>query len=317
MKRALLVGIDAYDNFSSLAGCVADVRALEPLIARNDDASLNFSTATLTSDVDRIATDDLKEAVAHLLSPGADVAFLYFAGHGAQVGDDVALVTQNGTGTSPGYPLAELLGLVASSSVGEINIVLDCCFSGNAGKIPQLASTLASIRPGLTILTASRGDQTAAETLAGRGAFSEQFCAALDGGAADVLGSVAMASIFAYLSESFGPWDQRPTFKANIERPHELRRCAPALSLRVLQNLPVWFPTPDHYFPLDPSFEPDAEPDHPDNEAIFGDLQRCRAVKLVEPVGHEHMYFAAMEGLGCRLTPLGRHYREMAERNLL
>src|SRR5947209_14326513 len=40
-------------------------------------------------------------------------------------------------------------------------------------------------------------------------------CGALDGGAADVLGKVTVASVYAYLSETFGPWDQRPTFKAD------------------------------------------------------------------------------------------------------
>jgi hypothetical protein len=28
----------------------------------------------------------------------------------------------------------------------------------------------------------------------------------------------------------------------------------------------------------------------------------------VEPIKEEHMYFAAMNSTGCRLTPLGKHY---------
>jgi hypothetical protein len=34
---------------------------------------------------------------------------------------------------------------------------------------------------------------------------------------------------------------------------------------------------------------------------------------LVEPVGAEHMYFAAIESKACRLTLLGRHYWHVAE----
>ena len=45
-------------------------------------------------------------------------------------------------------------------------------------------------------------------------------------------------------------------------------------------------------------------------------LQRCRAAKLVEPVGEDHMYYAAMNSRSCALTPLGRHYWRMASNNM-
>jgi hypothetical protein len=65
-------------------------------------------------------------------------------------------------------------------------------------------------------------------------------------------------------------------------------------------------------FQLDPSYEPEAEPRNPEHEAVFKTLQNYRAAKLLDPVGAEHMYFAAMSSAGCRLTPLGRHYWHMA-----
>ena len=58
--------------------------------------------------------------------------------------------------------------------------------------------------------------------------------------------------------------------------------------------------------PLDPSYEPTLEPRDPAHEATFAVLQRCRAAKLVEPVGAVHMYDAAAQSKACRLTPLGR-----------
>jgi len=79
-----------------------------------------------------------------------------------------------------------------------------------------------------------------------------------------------------------------------------------------LRRLPEIFPTPDYDFTLDPSYEPKAEPKDPEHEAVFAILQRCRAAKVVEPVGAEHMYFAAMQNESCRLTPLGKHYLRMA-----
>lgn len=167
------------------------------------------------------------------------------------------------------------------------------------------------------MLTASRGDQVSAETPAGRGLFSTYLSGALDGGAADVLGKVSLAGLYAYITESFGAWQQRPTLKANVDRLHELRRCAPAVPLEALRRLPELFDSAEAELSLDPSYEETAEPRDAQHETDFGVLQGCRAAKLVEPVDAEHLYFAAMESTACRLTPLGRHYWNMAAENRL
>jgi hypothetical protein len=65
--------------------------------------------------------------------------------------------------------------------------------------------------------------------------------------------------------------------------------------------------------PLAPSYEPTALPRDAEHEATFAILQKCRAAKLVEPVGEEHMYYAAMNSKSCRLTPLGKLYWSMAK----
>jgi hypothetical protein len=318
MKRALLVGIDDYDYVSPLTGCVNDVNALMPLLARNEDNSPNFECQVRTSvGAQRVTRERLLDSIDALLSPGADVALFYFAGHGQEVKNDVVPVTQDGRGSNLGVALSEILGKVQASSVAEVLIILDCCFSGNAGGVPQLGSSAAALRSRLSILTASRGDQVSMETPEGRGKFSTYLCGALEGGAADVLGKVNIAGIYAYLTESFGSWEQRPMFKANVDRLHELRLCSPAVSLENLRRLPEFFEMPDSELPLDPSYEPDAEPKHAEHEAIFAILQRCRAAKLVEPIGEEHMYFAAMNSTGCRLTPLGKHYWSMAKQGRL
>lgn len=317
MKRALLVGIDSYDNISPLGGCVNDVNALEPLLARNEDDSPNFDCQKRTSDVERVERRSLLQAADALFAPGADVALFYFAGHGAGSNNDVILAVQDGDPNDVGVALSEILGKVQASSIREVVIMLDCCFSGGAGGVPQLGDDVSALRPGVSLLTASRGDQTAAESLAGHGLFSTYLCGALEGGAADVLGKVTLAGVYAYLSESFGPWDQRPTFKASVDRLHDLRHCGPAVPLHELRRLPEFFTDLDFEFPLDPSYEPDANPKHPEHEAVFAILQRCRAAKLVEPVGMDHMYFAAMQNGACRLTPLGKHYWRMADQGRL
>lgn len=317
LKRALLVGIDEYDDYNNLSGCVNDVESIEPLLARNEDGSPNFSTETRISTTSRITRDSLLSDLDALLQGGADVALLYFAGHGSGRGNDVSVVTTDATQQTPGVSLSEILTKAQDSSVKEVIILLDCCFAGAAGGVPQLGTQDASLRSGLTILAASRGDQTAAETAEHRGLFSTYLEGALDGGAADVLGKVTIAGIYAYLDESFGAWDQRPVLKANVDRLHELRRCHPAVALEELRRLPEFFPDPDHQFPLDPSYEPDAGPKDEQHEADFATLQRCTAAHLVVPVDADHMYFAAMQNKSCRLTPLGKRYRHMAEQGLI
>ena len=50
MRRALCVGIDDYPG-APLQGCVNDATAMERLLSRDEDGSLNFDTMLLTSDV--------------------------------------------------------------------------------------------------------------------------------------------------------------------------------------------------------------------------------------------------------------------------
>ena len=312
MKRALLVGVDSYRNFNDLSGCVNDVLALEPLLSRNDDDTPSFDCVARTTARGTVERDAVLNDVDALLYGGADVALLYFAGHGAGSGNDVALATEDGTKATPGVAFSEVLAKVADSRVGEVIVILDCCFAGAAGGIPQLGISATALREGVCVLAASRADQTSAETSSGRGLFSTYLEGALAGGAADVLGRVTVAGLYSYLDESFGAWDQRPAFKANVDRLHELRRCEPAVPLDELRRISELFPDPSCDLPLDPSYEPDAKPSDPDHEAIFAILQKYRAAKLLEPIGAAHMYFAAMQSTACRLTPLGRHYHHMA-----
>jgi len=46
---------------------------------------------------------------------------------------------------------------------------------------------------------------------------------------------------------------------------------------------------------------------------IFKELQKCNRHGLVIPVDGDHMYYAAINSKGCKLTALGAHYRKLAE----
>jgi hypothetical protein len=310
MRRALLVGIDDYPT-APLAGCCNDANEVARLLAKNHDGSPNFDLKLLTAPTQSVTRPILRQHVEQLLAAPADVALLFFSGHGTENNLGGYLVTQDAQRYDEGVSLTDVLTLANRSPVKEVVILLDSCHSGTLGEVPAIENDKAILRQGLSILTACRSSEVALET-AGMGLFTSLFVAALDGGAADTLGNVSVASAYTYIEESLGPWDQRPLFKSHVSTLIPLRAAQPAVDLTVLRQLPHWFPQPNLELDLDPSYEPDAQPADPEHEKIFGALQKCRAAKLVEPVGEDHMYFVAMNSKSCRLTPLGRHYWRLA-----
>jgi hypothetical protein len=202
--------------------------------------------------------------------------------------------------------MVDVLTAANQSKVKEIVILLDCCYSGALGSLPVL-NNLAVLREGISILTASRGSQVSVE-IRGHGLFTSLLCAALEGGGCDVLGKVTIASVYAYVDQALGAWEQRPLFKALVSKLISLRDCGPTIPLENLRLLPQYFVRIDAELPLDPSYEPDAEPRDAEHEKIFGHLQSYRAARLVIPVGEDHLYYAAMHRKSCKLTALGQLY---------
>lgn len=311
MRRALLVGIDEYEQ-APLQGCVEDAEAMERLLSRDHDGALNFDTMLLTSNDETVTRARLREDIKSLFSDPADVALLYFSGHGTENDLGGYLVTTDAHLYDEGVWLTEVLTYAnRARHVAEVVIILDSCHSGALGAVPPVDNTHASLREGLSILTASRASQ-AALVLGGKSVFTRLVCAGLAGGAADILGNVTVASIYAYVDQALGAWDQRPLFKSHVSRMLPLRRADPAIDVAILRRLPEWFATADAELPLSPRHERTREPHDPEAEAVFRSLQLCNRVKLVEPVGKEDMYYAAVDGTGCRLTALGRHYWTLA-----
>ena len=58
----------------------------------------------------------------------------------------------------------------------------------------------------------------------GGGVFTRLVVAALQGGAADLRGHITPGSIYAYVDQALGAWDQRPIFKTNVTRFTSLRK---------------------------------------------------------------------------------------------
>ncbi len=305
------MGIDDYP-MAPLAGCVNDARAMAALLARHADGSPNFDTHLLTSDNDTITRAGLRAAIEKVFQhDAADVALLYFSGHGTENNLDGYLVTPDAARYDEGVALTEVLMLANQSKAHEVVVILDSCMSGALGQIPATGSNQVSLREGVSILTASRPGQVSMES-GGRGVFTELVCGALEGGGSDVLGQVTAASIYAYVEQALGPWDQRPLFKAHLATLTPLRKTPPAVKLDTLRQLPAWFDSPDSQFPLDASYEHTTDPQDEEHQDTFRRLQEMSRCKLVEPVDEEFMYYAAVNSKACRLTPLGQQYWRLA-----
>lgn len=342
MRRALIVGINNYD-FGVLSGCVEDARRMYNLLSFNQDGRRNFDCTLLTSPGSyllkkptgfealqtlpkssapdtyqttpnsKITRAELKRNLedAFRNDDDIDIALFYFAGHGLQTSTGGSLVTQDAQQYDEGLAMNEVLALANRATlIREIVIIADCCHSGVLGQNSSEGAQ-ANLRKGVSILTSSRENQPSVE-IGGGGMFTTRVCEALDGGAADILGQVTVASVYSYVHQLFGAAEQRPMFKANLSKLAPLRKCTPAIAIETLYKLPNYFPQPDYEYRLDPSYEPTAKPKNEEHETIFSHLQKYRAARLLEPIGAEHMYWAAMKKKSCGLTPLGKYYWKLA-----
>lgn len=327
MKRALVVGIDDYDDPNQLSGCVNDAIELAVLLDANGDGSPNFDVRRLISSEGAITSEILNEAINELFKGDAETALLYFAGHGI-LNDETNngfLVTQDGKNPNWGINLSGILEQAnkAHPNITSTVILLDSCQSGFTGEVPGLGkSGVSVIGNGVTILTACHKDGFAAEAN-GHGKFTDIMLDGLGGAASDILGRVTPASLYAHVDQTLGAWEQRPIYKANVQSFVTLREVSPKVPKEVLRRLPEYFPTASHVFSLDPSFEPDRGEEaerlkdvsvDEDNVRIYRELQQCNRHGLVVPSEHEHMWHSAVFSGGCRLTATGAHFRKLAEK---
>lgn len=322
MRRALIVGIDYYQHGGSLFGCVNDAHAVKSVLERHSDGSVNFDVMLMTGTAaDRaIAKTDLRDAVEKLFNDGEpEIALFYFAGHGAIDSVGGYLCCSDSKKGTDGLSLSEIIAFANQSKAKNKMIILDSCHSGIAGAKPHDPKMI-EICEGMTILTASSAEQYATEEN-GSGVFTALMVDGLNGSARDLVGAITPGSIYAHVDQALGAWEQRPIFKTNVSSFVALRHVDPPIARNEIQCLPEFFPNPGHIFALDPSFEPTRNPGEenlpppdPANAKQFAILQRMHRVNLVVPVDSEHMYFAAMESKGCRLTVLGEHYRSLVVR---
>lgn len=326
MRKALVVGIDHYDQIGSLHGAVSDAHAVKNVLDRHADGTLNFTQPLLltgTGPRAAVTRTQLREAVEELFRDDAEISLFYFAGHGYIDGAGGYLCASDSADGHDGLSLSEVMRFANSSPAKNKVIILDSCHGGVAGD-NDVSTQVAEIKEGVTILTASTADQYAMET-GGSGVFTSLLVDALNGAAANLVGEVTPGSVYAHIDQSLGPWKQRPVFKTNVKKFVSLRSTDAPIELTQLQRLTVLFQEPTTKLPLDPAYEPERSEREPNptpdpdlaKNADFAVLQALVKVNLVRPVGAPHMWHAAMESKACELTALGQHYWALVEQDLI
>ncbi len=313
MRKALIVGINNYPNIP-LSGCINDANAVGATIQTHGNGDPNFE---VIYELDAPRKGPLKKQIMNLFSGEADSALFYFSGHGFFGPTGGVLVTPDYSEADEGISLDEILTIVNESKIKDKIVILDCCHSGAFGEPKNLGGTNTHIANGVTILTASGKDEVALETKGGHGVFTELLLEALRGGAADLLGMITPGSVYAFIDQSLGAWGQRPMFKTNISRFTTLRQINPQVPTTTLRKIVDYFDSPTDIHGLDPEYEPDSENPDPTKTQIFADLQAFEGVGLLIPIDEEHMYYAAMNSRGCKLTAKGAHYWRLAKNGKL
>jgi len=317
MRKALVVGINDYSHFP-LKGCINDASSIANLLETHEDGSPNFSVKTA---INVQTKSELMGYIDALFSGDCETVLFYFSGHGYINNIGGYLVTPDHQKYNMGISLDELLKIANDSKAKDKIIILDCCYSGAMGT-PQLSGGLCEIQSGISILTACRDEEVSVE-INGHGLFTALLIEALHGGAADLRGSISPGSVYAFIDQALGPWNQRPVFKTNISKFTSLREVVPQVSIETIRKIIEYFPSSQVDFHLDPSFEDTNSREvlheviepyaKPENVAIFKDLQKLQSIGLLVPVGESHMYFAAMKSKSCKLTALGTHYWQLVK----
>ncbi len=173
-------------------------------------------------------------------------------------------------------------------------------------------------------MAASQPWQTSMENpVSQHGVFTELLIQGLSGGASDISGNITPASLYSFIDQSLGAWQQRPVFKTNVSQLLPIRSLNAKVPKATLRKISKYFKTPSDEFYLDPSYEFTNDPKiehkviepfaNEEHVETFKDLQLFESVGLVEPVDADHMYFAAMENKSCKLTALGLHYWRLSK----
>ncbi len=320
-RRALVVGIDDYEQFEPLRHAERDAADIAQRLRSDGDAAAEprFDVQLICGSEQAVTRTRLRRAVQALFrdSAGVDLVF-YFAGHGLIADAGGYLVTADGTIDDYGLLMEELTNLSLACEANSVLLLLDCCNAGAAGDVAGTrgAEQRVVLRENQTIIAASLPMQKAAESRREGGLFTAALKDALDGGAADILGEVTVSSVYSFVERRFSLWQQRPVAKSYVTRPAVLRKVEARLSRQDLRRIVEFFPTPDHEFRMEPEHDPERDinevartPEVPAKVKIGRLFKRYRDAALVmASVPGEDFYYLAQRSHTVQLTIFGREY---------
>jgi hypothetical protein len=325
MRKALIIGVNDYDNIRPLNWCENDAISVSQALERHASGDPNFSVKLFTTNNQLKLTSDLIiQQIQELFSGNPDVALFYFAGHGGfdENMSEGILCAQNYSHNLTGsIRISDILNFANNSKATNKVIILDSCNSGAAGGDRFIKQEASIIGDGVTILTACTKNESAQENSDDQhGLFTSLLLEGLFGGAINILGQVTPGSLYSFIDNALNSWEQRPVFKTNVSKFISLRDNFPLIDRSILRELPKWFKDQTDIYQLDPSYEPDRNnvPEefrqlavNEEHVEIFKKLQKCNRYGLVIPHEAEHMYYAAINSKGCKLTALGAYYRKV------
>lgn len=316
-RRALLVGINNYENVTTLNSCVSDTEAMCEVLSRHANGDINFECRALTAPGnERITKTVLLAHWRELFQDFRGDVLFYFSGHGTQNATGGYLVTQDGTVDDPGLAMETLVNMANDSRANTVLIVLDCCSSGSAGNAAVLQNPFGEgrtlLREGVTILAASRGAQAAFDG-GSQSVFTSLVVGALRGGAADIRGRVSAASIYGYAEAALGTWQQRPMYKSHAATLEPVRLCAPKVADEKLRELPHHFPRREHEYQLDPTYEETSPAAIAEHVTIFKSFKQLQLAGLLKPKYGDDLYWVAERSAHVVMTELGQFYWQLVQ----
>lgn len=321
-RRALVVGIDVYDDVSLGLACAAsDAQAVADQLRQHADGDLNYDCRVLAgTDGKHVTRAALLGQLEQLFSPGFDGdALLYFSGHGVVSRSGGRLLTSDACEPDWGVGMHDVIRLANRSNARNILLLLDCCHAGAMASEADDQGFPTNLRENLTMVGASRASEVTTER-AGAGEFTRGLLDALRGGAADLVGDVTPPAIFRCVERRARSWDRAPIYKTNSSRSFVVRRCPPMIERSQLRQLPKLFSTPEFRYQLDPEYEPEGEQgasssaaQNAAKRAIALTFKQYRDAGLLRPVEpSEQLYWTARLSHKVELTAAGREWWYLA-----
>ncbi len=221
-RRAILIGIDNYDDYPPLNVCAKDAAAIRIALCQggyeNDHVRIMTDQSAKTLGRDMIV-DTLKDAAGEAKT---DLLLFYFSGHGDSENGESFLVMPGTKATAPaesGIPLSAISQILQGSTARSKVIIIDACHAGadfSAKGKSQPSTPLKYIRhlyheaKGWVVIASCEQDQLSYVWIEQeRSVFTHFFLEALSGEADfQNLGFVSALNAYSYIQPRVKEWTE-------------------------------------------------------------------------------------------------------------